>query len=386
MTDLGTVVVACLLVNLLTFSGVALMGGFSVFSSTAGKPLAHWVTGGINGFAAGALLGSAAFLMMLESSHLVEEEWAGDENDVAWRWGFALLAGFLFPLIGQVVSEAAGLDFAGCLKGGGNGNAQKGAGGGSNQGTELVGQLGTSLDKVETASTPTYAPNLEAGGTHSVSGDLDELGATAAIVASANSNSAVFAVCVGDFFHNFTDGVFIGAAFKLCGTKAGWALAGAASAHELAQELADFVVLTSDSVGLSPLRALAVNFLTGTSIALGGIIVTEIDINEGALGLLLAAGAGSYIYLGAVVSLPMALAAATAHEPHQQSNSSTTPTMSASARLRKHRMLVLFAFALGAIAIGLVLLNHEHCDEEHGHEEEEDEHHDEEEEEGHEDH
>jgi len=124
------VVIACLLVNLLTFSGVALMGGWSVYTSTTAsehRPLAHWITGGINGFAAGALLGSAAFLMLLESSHLVEEEWAGDENDVAWRWGFALLAGFLFPLVGQIVSEAAGLDLAAFLKGGEDSPAQASA-------------------------------------------------------------------------------------------------------------------------------------------------------------------------------------------------------------------------------------------------------------------
>jgi zinc transporter ZupT len=140
---------------------------------------------------------------------------------------------------------------------------------------------------------------------------------------------------------------------------------------QVAQELADFVVLTSPQVGLSPLRALALNFITGISVVLGGLLVTLADVNDGVLGLLLACGAGAYIYLGAVVSLPAALAGASTLE-----NEEEVEGKARKARLRNRRALVLFSFVLGAVAIGLVLLNHKHCDE-HGHDEhdEEDEDH-----------
>lgn len=42
-------------------------------------------------------------------------------------------------------------------------------------------------------------------------------------------------ILVGDFMHNFVDGVFIASAFKSCGTSFGWSLTAATIAHELTQ-------------------------------------------------------------------------------------------------------------------------------------------------------
>jgi len=110
---------------------------------------------------------------------------------------------------------------------------------------------------------------------------------------------------------------------------------------QLSQELADYVMFTSAPVNLSPCRALSLNFLVGLSCVWGGLIVTLMDISNGALGLILAFGVGSFLYLGASVSLPAALGI----EP---TNARTG--------------VVLLAFAVGAVAIGLILLNHNHCE------------------------
>ena len=60
---------------------------------------------------------------------------------------------------------------------------------------------------------------------------------------------------VGDFFHNFTDGVFIGAAFQ-CNASLAWKIIAVTVGHEIPQELADFAVLTN-SLGFSTIKALA---------------------------------------------------------------------------------------------------------------------------------
>merc|ERR1712178_75847 len=101
-----------------------------------------------------------------------------------------------------------------------------------------------------------------------------------------------------------------------------------------------------DAVGLKPIHALAINFLAGTSVIIGGIIATGVDVGNGPLGLLLAFGGGTYLYLGASETIPKALA---------MGNKMDNMT------LKKHYAIILGCFLLGAILVGLILLNHEHC-------------------------
>lgn len=55
----------------------------------------------------------------------------------------------------------------------------------------------------------------------------------------------VSGIIIGDFFHNFTDGTFIAAAFLACSKDFGWAVTVSTIIHEIAQEIADFFVLTT---------------------------------------------------------------------------------------------------------------------------------------------
>lgn len=75
-------------------------------------------------------------------------------------------------------------------------------------------------------------------------------------------------ILVGDGIHNFGDGVMIAAAF-LIDVRLGWMTALAIAAHEIPQELGDFIVLLN--AGYSRGRALAYNIISGAAAVLGGV-------------------------------------------------------------------------------------------------------------------
>lgn len=113
-------------------------------------------------------------------------------------------------------------------------------------------------------------------------------------------------VLIGDSLHNLCDGIFMGFAFLSCGTSFGWVVCISSGAHEIAQVLADFIVLTSPHQGgLKPLLALALNFISGLTAIVGVIIALLIgELDQAAIGLLLTFGGGVYIHVGAAESMP----------------------------------------------------------------------------------
>src|SRR4051812_14826208 len=76
-------------------------------------------------------------------------------------------------------------------------------------------------------------------------------------------------IMVGDTVHNFVDGVLIAAAF-LQSTEVGIVAAMAIIAHEIPQEVGDFLILLHS--GYSRARALAVNLLSSVATIFGGLI------------------------------------------------------------------------------------------------------------------
>jgi zinc and cadmium transporter len=76
-------------------------------------------------------------------------------------------------------------------------------------------------------------------------------------------------IIVGDSFHNFTDGVIIASAF-LADTKLGVVTAAAIVAHEIPQEVGDFLVLLHS--GFSKARALALNALSSLASVVGALL------------------------------------------------------------------------------------------------------------------
>ena len=78
-----------------------------------------------------------------------------------------------------------------------------------------------------------------------------------------------WSVLLGDSIHNFCDGVIIAAAF-LTDVRLGVVTALAIIAHEIPQEVGDYIVLLN--AGLSRTRALAYNALSGLSAVVGGVV------------------------------------------------------------------------------------------------------------------
>ena len=76
-------------------------------------------------------------------------------------------------------------------------------------------------------------------------------------------------IMVGDSFHNFTDGVIIASAF-LADVKLGVVTAAAIVAHEVPQEVGDFLVLLHS--GYSKAQALALNALSSLAAVAGALL------------------------------------------------------------------------------------------------------------------
>ena len=164
------------------------------------------------------------------------------------------------------------------------------------------------------------------------------------------SASTLIAVISGDFFHNVADGFFIGIAFKACDASLAWGITGATIYHEFVQEMADYLVLTSEEVGLSPFMAMLYNFISGTSVIIGGMIAVGVDAENPSLGMVLAFGGGTYVYLACCECIPEAVKVAKRDLEENKLES-----------LQMHYVNIFGGFFIGCLGIGLILLDHEHC-------------------------
>jgi zinc and cadmium transporter len=109
-------------------------------------------------------------------------------------------------------------------------------------------------------------------------------------------------ILFGDAFHNFVDGVIIAAAF-LISPSLGIASAFAVIAHEIPQELGDFMILLQS--GYTRSRALLLNALSGSTTLLGGLIAFFFlqKVNN-ALPYVMAISAASFIYIALADLIP----------------------------------------------------------------------------------
>ena len=85
----------------------------------------------------------------------------------------------------------------------------------------------------------------------------------------AQAGRGGWSVLLGDSIHNFCDGLIIAAAF-LADTRLGVVTSLAIVAHEIPQEVGDYIVLLN--AGLSRGRALAYNAISGLAAVLGGVL------------------------------------------------------------------------------------------------------------------
>jgi len=111
-----------------------------------------------------------------------------------------------------------------------------------------------------------------------------------------------WSVLLGDSIHNFVDGVIIAAAF-LTDVKLGVVTTLAIVAHEIPQEIGDFIVLLN--AGLSRARALLFNALSGLAAVAGGLVgYFGVGQVEQVFPYLLVVAASSFIYVAVADLLP----------------------------------------------------------------------------------
>jgi zinc transporter ZupT len=364
----GDVIAGSLIIMLVTFSGVILtstVGCLHRMRKDKGDLTAFWSLMhriAIPSFAAGALLATVVFLLIPEAFELLEhstEEDHGDEEYVVgnstaeyvegteeehdeekaqWKFGVSLLFGLLFPiLIGTLFPSPDTSACEECL------NPESDEEGSALESEEE--EEGEVVPKADTRTGPPPVPENK----HAAGDDEEALAKVATATSQHHKGSSInwglaTSILVGDGFHNFTDGIFLGNAFVLCSRDIAYTMVATTVYHELAQEIADFALLTHHC-GMSTRQALTYNFLSGFSVMFGAVLVVALELDDVITGSILSVSAGVYIYIAATECIPRIQAA----------RKDATDTL-----------MFLTCFTLGAVPIGLVLLNHGHCEPEGG--------------------
>jgi len=109
-------------------------------------------------------------------------------------------------------------------------------------------------------------------------------------------------ILVGDSFHNFVDGVLVAAAF-MQDTSLGVVTATAVIAHEIPQEIGDFLILLHS--GYSRTRALVLNLVSSLAMVVGGLAAYfALKQMQQWSNILIAVAAASMIYVAVADLIP----------------------------------------------------------------------------------
>lgn len=117
-----------------------------------------------------------------------------------------------------------------------------------------------------------------------------------------NKEATGWMILLGDGMHNFVDGILIAAAF-LTDTHLGIVTALAIAAHEIPQEVGDFVVLLHS--GFSRRKALLFNVLASLTTVVGALLAYwSLSDMQHLLPYVLAVAASSFIYIAVADLIP----------------------------------------------------------------------------------
>jgi zinc and cadmium transporter len=109
-------------------------------------------------------------------------------------------------------------------------------------------------------------------------------------------------ILVGDAVHNFADGILIAAAF-LADERLGWLATAAIAAHEIPQEIGDFIVLLN--AGYTRKRAFFFNALVSLAAVLGGVVgYFALESSQHYLPFVLMVASSSFIYIALADLVP----------------------------------------------------------------------------------
>lgn len=109
-------------------------------------------------------------------------------------------------------------------------------------------------------------------------------------------------IVIGDTFHNFVDGILIAAAF-LADHELGMVTAIAIIAHEVPQEVGDFLILLHS--GYSKSRALMLNLLSSAAMVAGGVLAYfALQTLQQSIPVFLGLAAASMLYVSVADLIP----------------------------------------------------------------------------------
>ena len=110
-------------------------------------------------------------------------------------------------------------------------------------------------------------------------------------------------VLVGDSIHNFCDGIIIAASF-LADHHLGWVTAMAIVAHEIPQEVGDYIVLLN--AGFTRRKALFFNAVSGMAAVIGGLVgYYVVGPWQQLFPYLLVAASSSFVYVSVADLIPL---------------------------------------------------------------------------------
>lgn len=219
-------------------------------------------------FAAGALL-TAAFLHIIpEALEGLESEFEDNLHDMGIAAGVAILAGISLGVILQSFLDAAHSHGPADAhrhqnhihEGGHEGQSSTPAvvAVKAERGEEGLLPIAATSNQVTVTGTELYDNNTQPP---SPNGDDDgqenlhllmERRKDKPLMDMKDFQPVCWNIIIGDFVHNFADGVTIGAAFLSCSNTIGWTVTASAVLHEFPHELADFMALING--GMSKLQ------------------------------------------------------------------------------------------------------------------------------------
>lgn len=196
-------------------------------------------------FAAGALL-TASFLHIIpEALEPLAAEFDNNLHDMGINAGLAILGGIAIGVLLHIIFETTEHSHADSI--------------GPRNGKEHTTSSAVITTKQESSN-----PGVEVPAQANTNGSNDNT-ANLYSMMEARKDKALFDVngwhpgswniIIGDFVHNFADGVAIGAAFLGCSSTVGWTVAASIVIHELPQELADFMALVNGGMSKTQVRA-----------------------------------------------------------------------------------------------------------------------------------
>jgi len=329
----------------------------------------------------GAILATAVFLVIPQAIFFIQRGTSSDEDGeievltgTIARFGAALLAGYMFPLVlgaffprpcehvctNEFVSSSSNVmamddqkrDVHQKIVGGEEKDDDEKRSNGSlrtkdtfDESIDIGGGLmqeGNTFDTKTNSSTKCGFLDID------IEGDIHVQNPTKISYANKYDKMEIYnlsfrlviVILFSDATYNFFHGIFIGVAFLTCSNATAVCVTIITIFNELSQQVADYFLLTKYARVSIP-SALLLIFATSLATILGAMIIISAGLTELAIGVFLAFASGIYLHISASECLPRVYSVV---------------------KGSRDRLFALTFIMFGALPVGLSLLSHGQCD------------------------